>query len=256
MEEREKMVRLVVVMPAYNEAALIERALERFEEVDAAVGVERVVVVVDDGSTDGTGEIAEGFAGGRDWVWVIRRSANGGKGDALRAGFAWALGEGGADIVLVHDADLEYDVADHGGVLAPILEGRADAVIGSRFIGRSHRVLYYWHAVANRLITTASNMATNLNLTDIECCTKVMTREVASQITVRERGFGVEPELVAKIARARVGEGCARVYEVAVTYAGRTYEEGKKIGWKDGMWAVVCIARYWAGGLRKEKARS
>ena len=239
---------MVVVVPAYNEAALIERALRRFEEVGAPEGIERVVVVVDDGSTDGTAGIAEEFAAGREWVHVLRKRANGGKGDALREGFAWALEEGNADVLLIHDADLEYDVADHGAVLEPIIAGRADAVIGSRFVGRSHRVLYYWHAVANRLITTLSNMATNLNLTDIECCTKAMTRDVASQISLRERGFGVEPEMVAKIARARVGGKSARVYEVGVSYAGRTYEEGKKIGWRDGVWALVCIARYWVGG--------
>ena len=246
MDGQRETIRLVVVIPAYNEAALIERALGRFEAVGAPEGVDRVVVVVDDGSTDGTAEIAEGFAGGRGWVTVVRRRANGGKGDALRAGFTWALGEGCADVVMVHDADLEYDVADHPAVLAPILEGKADAVIGSRFVGRSHRVLYFWHAVANRVVTTASNIATNLNLTDIECCTKAMTRCVLEQITVREDGFGVEPELVAKIARARVGGRGARVYEVGVSYAGRTYEEGKKIGWVDGVWALVCIARYWA----------
>lgn len=237
--------KLVVVMAAFNEAVLIERALERFAEVGAPGGMERVVVVVDDGSTDGTGDRADDFARGHDWVRVIRRAKNGGKGAALREGFAWALGEGGSDVVLVHDADLEYDPADHGAVLEPILAGKADAVIGSRFVGRSHRVLYYWHAVANRFITMLSNMATNLNLTDIECCTKAMTREVAEQIRLRESGFGVEPELVAKIARAKIGGRAARVYEVGVGYAGRTYDEGKKIGWRDGVWALVCIARYW-----------
>ena len=169
----------------------------------------------------------------------------------MRAGFDAALALG-ADIVLIQDADLEYDPRDHAKVLEPIIDGRADAVFGSRFLGDTHRVLYYWHAVANRFITMCSNMVTNLNLTDIECCLKAFTRPVIERIRLEEDRFGIEPELVAKVGRLRLPAGeagrggthAARVYEVGVSYAGRTYEEGKKITWRDGVSALRCIAKY------------
>jgi len=217
----------------------------------------RRIVLVDDGSTDGSRNIVKELAD-LPGVAAVFHVSNRGKGAAIRSGFAAAQGMN-ADAVLIHDADLEYDPADHEAILRPILDGRADAVIGSRFIGGTHRVLYYWHSVANRIITTLCNMATNLNLTDIECCTKAFRREVAGAIQIEEDRFGVEVELVAKVARMRVPtqatESAAattrplRVYEVAVTYAGRTYAEGKKITWKDGVHALVCIARY--GVLRR-----
>jgi glycosyltransferase involved in cell wall biosynthesis len=207
---------------------------------------------VDDGSSDGTRPIIEEL-GKTHGLQAVIHEVNKGKGAALRTGFAAAL-KAGADIVLVHDADLEYDPADHAAVLAPILDGRADAVIGSRFIGHTHRVLYYWHALANRFITTACDMATNLNLTDIECCSKAVRRAALEQINIQEDRFGVEVELVAKLAGIRVPHeqpGNApgmtrplRIYEVAVSYAGRTYAEGKKITWRDGLQALSCIFRY------------
>ncbi|TVQ60967.1 MAG: glycosyltransferase family 2 protein [Phycisphaerales bacterium] len=245
-------MRLVVVIPVYNEAALLERAIARLEATPALPGgerVERVLVLVDDGSTDGSTELVRAMEGaGRAHAVVHAR--NRGKGAALRTGFQKAM-ELGADVVLVQDADLEYDPADHGAVLAPILDGRADAVIGSRFIGTTHRVLYYWHFLANRFITLCSNALTNLNLSDIECCSKAMTRAALERITIEEDRFGVEPELVAKLARLRLPDERdaarvrqTRIYEVAVSYAGRTYEEGKKITWRDGVRALVCIVKY------------
>ena len=208
------------------------------------------MILVDDGSTDGSGQIVKEL-GERTGVVAVSHGINRGKGAALRTGLRTAL-DRAADAVIVHDADLEYDPADHEDALRPILAGRADAVIGSRFIGGTHRVLYYWHSIANRAITTFSNMLTNLNLTDIECCTKAMSREVVARITIEDDRFGVEPELVAKLAVMRLpvtdgqggGDRPLRVYEVPVSYAGRTYAEGKKIGWKDSVRALVAIVKY------------
>ncbi len=247
-------MRLVVVIPVYNEAALLERAVARLEATPAPAlpgggRAERVLVLVDDGSTDGSADLVRAM-GDRGRAHAVLHTQNQGKGAALRTGFQKAL-ELGADVVLVQDADLEYDPADHASVLAPIFDGRADAVIGSRFIGTTHRVLYYWHYLANRFITLCSNALTNLNLSDIECCSKAMTRAALERITIEENRFGVEPELVAKLARMRLPDENnasrtrqARIYEVAVSYAGRTYEEGKKITWRDGVRALVCIVKY------------
>lgn len=243
---------IAIVIPVYNERRLLPMMLASLDATppptlpDGARAT-RLIVLVDDGSTDGSAALVEELAAREDAV-VARHERNEGKGAALRTGFGLAL-EAGADVVLVQDADLEYDPADHQAVLDPILKGRADAVVGSRFIGQTHRVLYFWHMIANRLITLASNMLTNLNLSDIECCSKAMTRPVLEQITVRERRFGVEPELVARLARMRLAEPDAsprplRIYEVAVSYAGRTYAEGKKITWRDGISAMRCIVRY------------
>jgi glycosyltransferase involved in cell wall biosynthesis len=180
-------------------------------------------------------------------VLSVTHKVNRGKGAALRTGFRAALSDG-AEIILVQDGDLEYTPADHADVLAPILDGRADVVVGTRFKGQTHRVLYFWHSVANQVITLLSNMLTNLNLSDVECCFKAMTREVAERIEIRENRFGVEPELVAKVARMRLegsrGKRQVRVFEVPISYAGRTYAEGKKIGWKDGVRAIWCILKY------------
>lgn len=247
-------MRLAVLIPAYNERALLGHLVGRLLETPpprtpGGEACERVVVVVDDGSTDGTAEEVRRL-GSLDGIVCEHHDRNRGKGAAIRTALGIALGPRvGADVVLIQDADLEYDPADHGAVLRPILEGRADAVIGSRFLGHSHRVLYYWHAVANGWITRLSNMLTNLNLTDIECCSKAFTAEVGRGLRIRENRFGVEPELVARMARMRLareggGERRARIYEVAVSYAGRTYEEGKKITWRDGVSAVRCIVRY------------
>lgn len=233
---------LSVVMPAYNEAARIRAALDAFEGVPPPTGLIREIIVVDDGSTDGTAQAVRALAAERPDIRIVEHAVNQGKGAAIRTGLRSAAG----DVVLIHDADLEYDPRDHAAALRPILEGKADAVIGSRFIGAEHRVLYYWHSVANRLITWYSNVATNLNLTDIECCTKAFTREVIDRIDIQENRFGVEPELIARLSRLRLqpGDRRVRVYEVAVSYAGRTYAEGKKIGWKDGLRALYAITKY------------
>jgi glycosyltransferase involved in cell wall biosynthesis len=244
-------VRYAVLIPVYNERELFPRLLKRLLGTPPVWGpdgtpLERLVIVVDDGSTDGTRELVAALAG-RPGIIPIIQERNRGKGAAVRTAMERALAEG-ADILLIQDADLEYDPGEHQRVLAPILDGRADAVFGSRFIGDTHRVLYFWHWVANRFISTLSNMMTNLNLTDIECCFKAFTREVAERITIREDRFGLEPELVAKVARLRLDRSGrsvkARVYEVGVSYAGRTYEEGKKITWRDGVSALRCIVKY------------
>ncbi len=246
-------MRLAVVIPAYNEVELLPLLFERVVSTPTPIDpvtdmhIERRIVLVDDGSKDGTAEVVKTLAE-RPEVLAVLHKRNSGKGAALRSGFRAAL-QDGADLILVQDADLEYDPADHDAVLAPILDGRADVVIGSRFIGQTHRVLYYWHSVANRAITTLSNALTNLNLTDIECCFKAFTRDVVERLELRENRFGVEPELVAKVSRMKLptGEGApraARVYEVAVGYSGRTYDEGKKITWRDGFSAVRAIVEH------------
>ncbi len=246
---------IAVVIPVYNERRWVRRCVERLlatpvpregEGLPGDPECRRSVILVDDASDDGSGDVVREL-GELPGIVALRHEVNLGKGAALRTGFSKAI-ELGAGVVIVHDADLEYDPRDHEHVLRPILDGRADAVIGSRFIGHTHRVLYFWHSVANRLITLLSNVATNLNLTDIECCTKALRADVLRTITIREDRFGIEPELVAKVARARVATGDqpegthpARVYEVAVSYAGRTYSEGKKITWRDGLSAVRVI---------------
>lgn len=241
--------RLTVIIPVYNEAATLQVAVARLRKSPVPTGWERRILVIDDGSTDESAAIlAELAAQGAD-LSVVRHERNQGKGGAIRTGLKHADG----DVVLIHDADLEYDPRDHGAVLAPILEGRADAVIGSRFRGgTSHRALYFWHSVANRSLTAFSNALTNLNLSDIECCTKAFTKDVAKRLQLRESGFGIEPEIVARLARMRVEAGPSgsrrlRIFEAPVSYAGRTYAEGKKIRWRDGVWAVWCIIKYRLG---------
>jgi glycosyltransferase involved in cell wall biosynthesis len=200
------------------------------------------MVVVDDGSTDGTTDIARDIASADSRVRVIEQGVNQGKGAALRRGFAEATGP----FVIIQDADLEYDPAEYGIVLQPLLDGRADVVFGSRFLaGRPHRVLYYWHSVGNKLLTTMSNMFTNINLTDMETCYKAFRVEVLRSFVIEEDRFGVEPEITAKVAR-----GGWRLYEVGISYSGRTYAEGKKIGWRDGIRAFYCVLRYNIGRSR------
>jgi glycosyltransferase involved in cell wall biosynthesis len=227
---------LSVVIPVYNERATIEEVLRRV----AAVPIDKQIVCVDDFSTDGSREVLRDLKKAGLPLDVFYHEVNQGKGAALRTGFAAARG----DITIVQDADLEYNPAEYPKLLAPILEGRADVVFGSRFTGGdSHRVLYFWHSVGNRFLTLLSNILTDLNLTDMETCYKAFRTEVIQGIPLRENRFGFEAEITAKIAQ----RGC-RVYEVGVSYSGRTYAEGKKIGWKDGLWAIWCILKYnlWA----------
>jgi len=217
-------------MPVFNEEATVARVI-------GSVLAQREVgelICVDDGSTDGSLSVLEGIREPR--LRVSRHELNRGKGAALRTGIALAT----FPFVIIQDADLEYDPAEYGKLLGPMLEDRADVVFGSRFIGsEAHRVLYFWHYVGNRFLTLLSNMFTNLNLSDMETCYKAFRREVIQGISIEENRFGFEPEVTAKVARAGV-----RIYEVAVSYHGRTYEEGKKIGWKDGLSAVRCILKY------------
>jgi glycosyltransferase involved in cell wall biosynthesis len=221
---------LTVVVPCYNERATIDTVLKRV--LDSPWTAE--VVVVDDGSTDGTREHLESVGDPR--VRLLLQPTNQGKGAAVRRGIAEAT----AEYLIIQDADLEYDPADYTAMLEPLVDGRADVVFGSRFMGgRPHRVLYFWHSAGNRLLTLLSNMATNLNLTDMETCYKAFRREVAQGLDLVEDRFGIEPEITAKVAR-----GGWRIYEVGISYSGRTYAEGKKINWRDGLWALRCIGRY------------
>jgi glycosyltransferase involved in cell wall biosynthesis len=222
-------MKLSVVIPVYNEVETIREILKRV----AAVPLEKEVIVVDDGSTDGTRDILRGDPG--PGVMVLMHDANRGKGAALRTGFQKVTG----DIVLVQDADLEYDPAEYPRLVKPIIEGRADVVYGSRFGGETHRVLFFWHQVGNRFLTTLSNMFTNLNLSDMETCYKVFRADLLPRLSFRSNRFGFEPEFTAKVAKL----GC-RIYEVPVSYHGRDYEAGKKITWKDGIAAIGCILRF------------
>jgi glycosyltransferase involved in cell wall biosynthesis len=245
-------MKLSIVIPVYNELATLREILQRVVAVD----LDKELVIVDDASTDGGRDLLielrdQGLERwlpdptarrGINEVQVLLQPQNMGKGAALRAGFAATTG----DIVLIQDADLEYDPRDIPGVIQPIRDGVADVVFGSRFIGASHRVLYFWHMVVNRGLTLMSNMFNDLNLTDIEICYKAFRSEVIKAIEIEESRFGIEPELTAKVAKMRL-----RIYEVPVSYAGRTYEEGKKIGWKDGFRAVYAIVKY---GIRRAPA--
>ena len=224
---------LTVVIPVYNEEETLEEIVSRVR----AVPFQLEIITVDDGSTDRSREILTDLKERELIDQVIFHEANQGKGAALQTGFRAATG----DWVVIQDADLEYDPAEYQDLIAPILEGKADVVYGSRFVGSGpHRVLFFWHYVANRMLTLLSNMMTNLNLTDMETCYKLFKREVLEQIHLKERRFGVEPEMTAKISKIKG----IRIYEVGISYSGRSYEEGKKITWRDGIRALYCIVRY------------
>ncbi len=240
---------LSILVPVYNEERYLAEVIKKVVEQPLPGGLSREIIMVNDASKDNTWAIMQQIPALFPQVpfKLKNKEKNEGKGAALRD--AWSLAEG--DLLIVQDADFEYDPADYPKLMQPILDGKADVVFGSRFIGEPHRVMYFWHQVANNMLTWMSNMLTNLNLTDMEVCYKVFTREVYQKIKIKSPRFGVEPELTAKVAKMRIGEGGrrkqgrrVRLYEVGVAYAGRTYEEGKKIGWKDAVSAILQIIRF------------
>jgi len=225
-------MKLSVIIPCFNEVKTICTVVAA---VQASPVKDCEIIIVDDGSTDGTRDILHSVVESQV-TKVVYHNQNCGKGAALRTGFSLATG----DIVIVQDADLEYDPQEYPAIIQPILDGKADVVFGSRFAGSGpHRVLYYWHMVGNQFLTMLSNMLTNINLTDMETCYKAFRREIIQSIKIEENRFGFEPEITAKVAKKQ-----CRIYEVGISYYGRTYQEGKKIDWKDGFWAIFCILKY------------
>lgn len=223
-------MKLSIIIPVYNEAKTILTLISRVEAVD----YEKEIILIDDCSTDGTQDLLQKYSE-REGFKVLFHQKNRGKGAALRTGFAESTG----DIIIIQDADLEYDPKEYGVLLGPILDGRADVVYGSRFLGGPHRVMFFWHYLGNLFLTTLSNMFTNLNLTDMETCYKVFTREVLDSLKLTCNRFGFEPEFTSKVARNQF-----RIYEVPISYSGRDYSEGKKINWKDGVAAIWFIFKF------------
>ena len=234
---------LTILIPAYNEARTITRLLERVLAADLPHGLQKELIVVDDASADGTAEAVAQFAAENPGcvLRIISHPKNQGKGAALHTGIAAATG----DFIIVQDADLEYDPREYELLLMPILEGFADVVYGSRFMGgKPHRILFFWHSIGNKFLTFLSNMFSGLNLTDMETCYKLFRADILKSLKMKEKRFGFEPEVTAKIARVKG----IRIYEVGISYYGRTYEEGKKISWRDGLHAIWCVVRYGWGG--------
>lgn len=224
-------MKLSIVMPVFNEEKTVEEIIRRAQSVD--VGLEKEIIIVDDGSTDSTRQILKGL--NHPQIKIFYHDKNQGKGAALQTGFSKATGS----IVMVQDADLEYDPRDYPKLLEPILDRRADVVYGSRFLGGPHRVFFFWHYVGNKMLTTLSNMLSNLNLSDMETCFKVFRKEILDQINLKSKRFGFEPEITLKLSKLK-----CRIYEVPISYSGRDYSEGKKIGWKDGVAAIIHILRF------------
>jgi len=227
-------MKLSIVIPVYNESGTILEIVNKIQRVQLD-GIDKELIIVDDFSTDGTRTKIEKFRSMKD-IKVLYHNKNSGKGAALKSGFSQVTG----DFVIIQDADLEYDPQDYHRLLQPLLDDKADVVYGSRFVGEEpHRVLFFWHSIGNRFLTLFSNMMTNLNLTDMETCYKAFNSNILKLITIEERRFGFEPEFTAKIAKQKL-----RVFEVGISYYGRTYAEGKKINWKDGVVAIWCIFKY------------
>jgi glycosyltransferase involved in cell wall biosynthesis len=233
---------LSIVIPIYNEEQYLEELITKVISQPLPGGLDRELILVNDASQDRTKEIMRALASKypKTKFQFINKLKNAGKGAAIRDAFKTVMG----DLIIIQDADLEYDPSDYPKLLQPILDGKADVVFGSRFIGEPHRVMYFWHQLANKTLTLISNMLTNLNLSDMEVCYKVFTRDVINQIKIKSNRFGVEPEITAKVARLRLDGKRIRVYETGISYSGRTYEEGKKIGWKDAVSALFQIIRF------------
>jgi glycosyltransferase involved in cell wall biosynthesis len=231
--------KLSIVIPCYNEAKTIHRILDKVNAVKLSGGVQKEIILVNDCSKDGTKEVLENYVASHPEVTyqLLHHEVNKGKGAALHTGIKNATG----DYVIIQDADLEYNPEEFNIIIQPVLDGFADVVYGSRFIGgKPHRILFFWHTIGNKMLTTLSNMLTNLNLTDMETCYKLFKREIIQGLSLKENRFGFEPEVTAKISRIPK----IRIYEVGISYYGRTYDEGKKINWKDGFRALYCIVRY------------